>query len=62
MLVHKCDACGKVIETNENRYKMVIGIVNRRYNKVTDGIERDLCRKCYDNILKGVDKNNNKEE
>lgn len=66
MLVHKCDACGKVIEDDEeNRYKMCIGIVNRRYNKVTDGIERDLCEKCYDRImciLRNTDENDNKEE
>lgn len=64
MITYKCDACGKLIETNENRYKIVIGVVNRRYNKVTDGIERDLCGKCYDKIiyiLRSTDENDNKE-
>ena len=64
MMVCKCDACGKIIETNETLYKVTIGSVNRRYNKVTDGIDRDLCGKCYDKIiyiLRGTDKNDNKE-
>lgn len=71
MLVHKCDACGKIIGTNENRYKVttgnviIIGNVNRRYNKVTDDIELNLCGKCYDKIiyiLQGVGENNNKKD
>lgn len=67
MIVYKCDACGKEIETdiNVNIYRMSIGVVNILYDKVTSGIERDLCGKCYDKIiyiLRGTDKNDNKEE
>ncbi|MBO7451205.1 MAG: hypothetical protein J6U54_12655 [Clostridiales bacterium] len=66
MVVYKCDACGKELETNEKLlYRMNIGIVNKLHNTVPSVIERDLCGECYDKIiyiLKGTDENNNNKE
>ena len=65
MVVYKCDVCDKEIETNENQYRINIGVVNKLYYKIASGIERDLCEKCYDKImciLRDTDDNDNKEE
>lgn len=52
MIIYACDSCGKEIPTNENRYRIRMGLVNALYNETIGyKMERDLCGKCYDKIV-----------
>lgn len=66
MMVYKCDACGKELETNEKLlYRMSIGIVNKLHNTVPSVIKQDICGECYDKIiymLRGTDENDKEDK